>query len=546
MAKDVIFKDEARTRMKRGMDVVANAVRATIGPRGRNAILDKGFGSPSITNDGVSIAKDIELEDKVENLGASVIKEVANKTNEKAGDGTSTATVLMHSIVSEGMKVIAMGANPMSVKSGIGKASELIREELNKRAHKISSDEAIIHVASVSAESEEIGKIIAETIQKVGHDGVVTVEESQTIGIESEVVEGLEFNKGYVSPYMITDPDKMKAEMKNPMILVTDHKITNVKEVLPLLEELAQSGRKNLVIIADAIEGEALATFILNKLRGAMNILAIQAPGFGDGKKQELIDIAMVTGATFIDSGLNMKLEDTKLAHLGSADKVIASKDSTVIVGGKAKKGALETYLKHLKAQHDNLEKEWEKDKLAKRIAKLSGGIAVIKVGAATESEMKYLKDKIEDAVNATKAALEEGIIAGGGTALVKIAQTLSEKKMTKLTDDEQAGFKLVLKALEAPLRQIAINAGKDDGVILAHIHEGKEKSGYDAKNDVYVDDMLKAGIIDPVKVTKSAVQNACSAASVFLTTEVAITDHPKKEAPAPAMPPMGGMPGMM
>ncbi len=544
-AKEVVFKESARQRMKKGIDIVADAVRATIGPRGRNAILDRGFGGPSITNDGVSIAKEIELEDKIENLGASVIKEVANKTNDNAGDGTSTATVLTHAIISEGMKVIAMGANPMSVKNGIQKASELIRSELDKNAQKISSDEEITHVASVSAESEEIGSIIAETIKKVGHDGVITVEESQSIGISNEVVEGLEFSQGYVSPYMITDADKMKAEMKNPAILVTDHKISNVKDILPLLEGLAQSGKKDLVIIADAIEGEALATFILNKLRGAMNILAIKAPGFGDGKKQELIDIAMVTGATFIDSGLNMKLEEVSVGHLGSADKVVATKDNTIIVGGKADKTSLDQYLSHLRAQHDNFEKDWDREKIAKRIAKISGGVAVIRVGAATESEMKYLKDKIEDAVNATKAALEEGIIAGGGTALVHIAHSLQDKKIKNFMDEEHAGYTLVMKAMESPLRQIALNAGKDDGVILSRVLEKGEKSGYDAKNDVFVDDMLQAGIIDPVKVTKSAVLNACSAASVFLTTEVAISDLPQKEnAPLPAMP--GGMPGMM
>ena len=544
MAKKVVFKDEARKKMKKGMDIVAEAVRATIGPRGRNAILDKGFGSPAITNDGVSIAKEIELKDKIENLGASVIKEVANKTNENAGDGTSTATILTHAMVSEGMKVIAMGANPMSVKNGIQKASEMIREELDKSATKISSDKEITHVASVSAESEEIGKIIAETIQKVGHDGVITVEESQTIGIESDVVEGLEFSQGYLSPYMITDPDKMKAELKNPYILVTNHKINTMKEILPLLESLVQSGKKELVIIAENVEGEALATFILNKLRGAMQILAIKAPGFGDAKKQELTDIAMLTGAKFVDADLNMKLEDLDVLDLGSADKVIASKDKTIIVGGKANKKAFEEYLKHLRAQEENIESEWEREKIAKRIAKLSGGVAVIKVGAATESEMKYLKDKIEDAVNATKAALEEGIISGGGTALVKIAQKLSHKKIQNFMDEERAGFDLVLKALEAPLRQIAINAGQDDGVIIAHVKEAGERAGYDAKHERYVDDMIKAGIIDPVKVTKSAVQNAASASSVFLTTEVAISDEVEEKNTLPAM--GAGMPGMM
>ena len=533
MTKEVIFKDEARKRMKRGMDVVADAVRATIGPRGRNAIIDRGFGSPSITNDGVSIAKEIELKDKIENLGASIIKEVANKTNDNAGDGTSTATVLTHAIVTEGMKVVAMGANPMSLKTGIQKASELIRSELDKNAKKISSDEEIIHVASVSAESEEIGKIIAETIKKVGNDGVITVEESQTIGIDNDVVEGIEFSRGYVSPYMITNPEKMRAELKNPMILVTDHKVNSMKEILPLLEELARMGKKELVIIADEIEGEALATFILNKLRGAMNILAIKAPGFGDSKKQELIDIATVTGATFIDSGLDMKLEDVTVEQLGTADKVVASKDNTIIIGGKGDETRIKQYIDYLKKQLNSTESKWDKEKIEKRIAKLSGGVAVIRVGAATESEMKYLKDKIEDAVNATKAALEEGIIAGGGTALVKIADKLKGKTMKNFMDEERAGFELVLRALEAPLRQIAKNAGKDDGVILAKVREGGELSGYNAKKDTFVEDMIKEGIIDPVKVTKSAVLNAASAASVFLTTEVAVSDLPEEKEPA-------------
>lgn len=543
MSKEVRFKDDARTSMKRGIDIVAQSVRATIGPRGRNAILDKSYGSPVITNDGVSIAKEIELENKFENLGASVIKEVANKTNDNAGDGTSTATILTDEIISEGMKVVAMGANPMSIKHGINEASSDITKELVALSKEINSDDEVIHVASVSAESYEIGKIIADTVQKVGNDGVVTVEESQSIGITSDVVEGIEFNKGYVSPYMMTDSEKMRAEMKNPHILVTDHKISNVKQVLPLLESLAQAGKKDLVIIAEDIEGDALATFILNKLRGSLNVLGIKAPGFGDGRKQELSDIALVTGATFIDSGINMKLDEVGIDQLGSADKVISTKDSTVIVGGKADNATVASYINQLKLQLDNTEKEYERGKITGRIAKLSGGIAVIRVGAATESEMKYLKDKIEDAVNATKAALEEGIIPGGGTALVKIANTLKSKKKNNLSDEEQAGYGLVLKALEGPLRQIAINAGKDDGVVLSKVLEMGEVAGYNAKSDSYVEDMIKEGIIDPVKVTKSAITNACSAASVFLTTEVAITDSPEKESQSPAMP--AGMPGM-
>lgn len=543
MSKEVRFKDEARTSMKRGIDIVAQSVRATIGPRGRNAILDKSYGSPVITNDGVSIAKEIELENKFENLGASVIKEVANKTNDNAGDGTSTATVLTHEIISEGMKVVAMGANPMAIKHGIQEASKDIEKELVNRSKNIDTHEEVIHVASVSAESEEIGKIIADTVQKVGNDGVVTVEESQSIGITSDVVEGIEFSKGYVSPYMMTDSEKMSAEMKNPHILVTDQKISNVKQVLPILESLAQAGKKDLVIIAEDIEGEALATFILNKLRGSLNVLGVKAPGFGDGRKQELADIALVTGATFIDSGLNMKLDEVTLDHLGSADKIVSTKDNTVIIGGKAEKSKIDDYINQLKQQLDNTEKEFERGKITGRIAKLSGGIAVIRVGAATESEMKYLKDKIEDAVNATKAALEEGIISGGGTALVKVAHTLGAKKKKDLSEEEQAGYDLVMRALEGPLRQIAINAGKDDGVVLSKVLELGDTAGYNAKSDTYVDDMVSEGIIDPVKVAKSAIINACSAASVFLTTEVAITDLPEKESQTPVMP--AGMPGM-
>ncbi len=543
MSKEVRFKDDARTSMKKGIDIVAQSVRATIGPRGRNAILDKSYGSPVITNDGVSIAKEIELENKFENLGASVIKEVANKTNDNAGDGTSTATVLTHEIISEGMKVVAMGANPMAVKHGIQEAAKDIEKELISRSKNIDTHEEVVHVASVSAESEEIGKIIADTVQKVGNDGVVTVEESQSIGITSDVVEGIEFDKGYVSPYMMTDSEKMRAEMKNPHILVTDQKISNVKQVLPVLESLAQAGKKDLVIIAEDIEGEALATFILNKLRGSLNVLGIKAPGFGDGRKQQLADIALVTGATFIDSGINMKLDEVTLDHLGSADRIVSTKDNTVIIGGKAEKTKIDNYINQLKKQLDNTEKEFERGKITGRIAKLSGGIAVIRVGAATESEMKYLKDKIEDAVNATKAALEEGIISGGGTALVKVAHTLGAKKKKDLSEEEQAGYDLVMRALEGPVRQIAINAGKDDGVVLSKVLELGDTAGYNAKSDTYVDDMISEGIIDPVKVTKSAIVNACSAASVFLTTEVAITDLPEKESQAPAMP--TGMPGM-
>ena len=551
MSKQIIFNEKARSALKYGVDKVADAVKVTIGPRGRNVVLDKGYGTPTITNDGVSIAKDISLSDKFENMGAEIVKEVASKTNDTAGDGTTTAVVLTQSIVSEGMKQIAMGVNAMGVRLGIEKAAEEVTKTLRDMAKEIKTKEEIKQVASISAESEDMGKIIAETIDKVGKDGVVTVEESQSFGIESEVVEGMEFDKGYVSPYMVTNTERMEAEFKDAPILVTDAKISALSDILPLLEGLAKSGKKDLVIIADDVEGEALATFVVNKLRGAFNVLAIKAPGYGDRKKEMLADIAVTVGAEVISEELGVKLENAEPRMLGTANKIIATKDNTVIVGGKGKKSDVSARVAQLKAQAENTESKFDLEKLEERIAKLSGGVAVIRVGAATETEMKYLKLKIEDAVNATKAAIEEGIVPGGGTALVKVAEKVSGKTVkspiASFESEFQVGFNILVDALKAPLAQIAVNSGKGDGsIIVEKVREGKGNVGYDAANDEIVTDMIAKGIIDPVKVTRSGVQYAASAAAVLLTTEAAITDEPKEEKSAPDMGAMGGgMPGM-
>lgn len=549
-AKKVIFDNDVRAELQSGVSTVANAVRVTIGPRGRNVALDKSFGGPRITNDGVSIAKEIELKDKFKNMGAEVIKEVASKTNEVAGDGTTTAMVLTHAIVEEGFKRTAMGANATVVRRGIEKAASDAVEELKKLSKQVKNQEDIVAVASISAESEELGKTIAETIDKVGKDGVVTVEESQTFGISSEVVEGLEFDKGYVSPYMVTNTEKMEAVAKDAKVLVTDKKISSIQEVLPLLEKLAQTGKKELVIIADDVEGEALATFVVNKLRGTFSVLAIKAPGYGDRKKELLGDIATVLGAQVVTEELGMKLEDVDLDVLGEAGRVVANKDKTVIVDGKGKKTAISDKIAQLKAQLENADSKFDREKLEERIAKLSGGVAVIRVGAATETEMKYLKDKIEDAVNATKAAIEEGIVPGGGTALVKVAEALSKNKTAQEKDEFGVGYRILINALRAPFKQIVANAGREDAeVIMKDMNKSGVNYGFDASKDEQepaIVDMFKEGIIDPVKVERAGIQNASSAAAVLLTTEAAIAeDEEEKEAPAaPAMP--GGMPGMM
>jgi chaperonin GroEL len=543
MAKTIIFNEEARRGLKSGVDKVAGAVKTTIGPRGRNVVLDKGYGGPTITNDGVTIAREITLADKIENMGAEIVKEVANKTNEQAGDGTSTSVVLTQALVEEGMKHTTLGVNAMALRQGIERGAEEAVKALKRIAKPVKGAEEIRQVATISAESEELGKIIADTIAKVGKDGVVTVEESHSFGVESEVVEGLEFDKGYVSAYMVTNPERMEAEMKNAPILVTDKKVSNVKEILPLLEKLAETGKKDLVIIADDVEGEALTTFVVNKLRGSFNVLAVKAPGYGDKKKEQLSDIAVTTGGTVISEDTGITFENATVAMLGSASRVVSTKDSTVIVGGKGTKKEIEGHIAGLKKQLENTESKFDRERLEERIAKLSGGVAIIRVGAATETEMKYLKLKIEDAVNATKAAIEEGIVPGGGSALIKVADVLSAQSLSDLSPDAVLGFNVLVRALEAPLRQIAINSGKTDGSVIVERTRSAEFDGYDAASDTMVKDMVKAGIIDPVKVTRSAVQNAASAAAVLLTTEVAIADEPEEKGPEAGM--GGGMPGM-
>ena len=538
MAKQIIWSEEARKKLKQGIDKVANAVRITLGPRGRNVVLDKGYGATMVTNDGVSIAKEITLTDKFENMGAEIIKEVAEKTNETAGDGTTTSVILAEAIISEGLKRASMGANGMVIRRGIERAKEDAVIELKKLAKPIKNKDEIRQVATLAAESEEIGKIIAGTIEKVGKDGVVTVEESQSFGVDSEVVEGLEFDKGYVSPYMITDAERMEAVYNQPSILITDKKISAIKEILPLLEKLAQTGKKELVIIAEEVEGDALATFVVNKLRGTFSILAVKAPGFGDHKKELLGDIAVTVGAKVISEEVGIKLENADLSALGSARKVIATKDKTVIVGGRGKKQEIEKHVAQLKAQREATESKYDIEKIDERIAKLTGGVAIIKVGAATETEMKYLKLKIEDAVNATKAAIAEGIVAGGGTALVKVAGKLSRRVAASGDSEFAIGYNALVNALYTPLRQIAVNAGRDDGAVIV---EKVKKSagdafGYDASGDpateAEISDLIKAGIVDPVKVTRTALENAVSAAAMLITTEVAVADEPEKKTP--------------
>ena len=545
MAKEVIYGEDVKKRLKKGVDTVANAVKVTLGPRGRNVIIDKGYGGPMITNDGVTIAKEITLKDKFENMGAEIIKEVANKTNELAGDGTTTATILTQALLTEGLKHTTMGVNAMAVRHGMEKASEDVVKALHEMAVQISTTEEVKQVATISAESEEIGSKIAETIEKVGKDGVVTVEESQSFGIETEFTEGMEFDRGYVSPYMITNTERMEAEYKNALILITDKKISSAQQILPLLEKVAQTGKKELVIIADDVDGEALATFVVNKLRGGFSVLAVKTPGYGDRKKEILQDIAIMTGGQVITEEVGLKLELTELDALGKAGRVVATKDKTIIVSGEGKKEAITARVDALRAQLAQTDSKFDKEKLEERIAKLSGGVAVIKVGAATETEMKYLKLKIEDAVNATKAAIEEGIVPGGGTSLTRAAAVVEGRVNKDLNRDELIGYRIVLKALEEPLKQLANNVGRDDGaVVVQKVKERGGNFGYDAAKAEYVDDMIKAGIIDPVKVERAGVQHSVSAVGILLTSEVAIADAPEPEKPA--MPDMsGGMGGM-
>ncbi len=548
MSKQIIYGNDAREALKRGVDKVANAVKITIGPKGRNVIIDKGYGAPMITNDGVTIAKEISLADKIENMGAEIVKDVANKANEMAGDGTTTAVVLTQAIVEEGFKKTALGANAMGVRLGIEHATRDVVAALVSMAKQIKGKHEIVQVATISSESAEFGEIIADAIDKVGKDGVVTVEESQSFNVESEVVEGMQFDKGYVSPYMITNSDRMEAEYSEPYILITDKKISSIKDILPLLEKVAASGRKELVIVADDLDGEALATLVVNKIRGSFNALAVKAPGYGDRKKEMLEDIAVMTGGKIISDEIGLKLENATLEMLGKARKVIATKDNTTIVGGKGKKSAIDARIVSLRTQISNTESNFDKEKLQERLGKLSGGVAVIKVGAATEAEMKYKKLKIEDAVEATKAAIEEGIVAGGGTALIRAMTKVMQKGVScpfdDIKDEFYAGVNVLLESLKSPLRQIATNSGKDDGSVIVHqVSLGKDNEGYDANKDKIVKDMIAAGIVDPVKVTRTSLEHAASAAAILLTTEVAVADEPKKETSGGMG---GGMPGGM
>ena len=545
MAKEILSSEEARKKLKAGVDKLADTVKVTLGPKGRNVVIDKKYGSPNITNDGVTIAKEIELEDAFENMGAQIVKEVASKTNDQAGDGTTTATVLTQAIVDEGIKNVAAGANPMAIRRGIEKASIAVSAQLDKIAKPVKASSEIADVASISADDPEVCKLIAEVMDVIGEDGIVTVEEGQTLGLDKEVVEGMQFDKGYVSPYMVTDATRMEAVMENAPILITDKKISSINELLPLLEKLAGEGKKDLVIIAEEVDGEALTTLVLNKLRGTFNALAIKAPGFGDRRKEMMHDIAVLTGGQVITEEVGLKLEDATIEMLGEARKVIADKDNTTIVDGKGDKKTLKERVSLIKNQIKESSSEYELTNLKERVAKLESGVAVIKVGAATEVELKEKKARIEDAINSTKAAVAEGIVPGGGAALIKATKALDG---IKLDDEEMIGVAIVRKALEAPLRQIAANAGITDvAIILESINKANDnKTGWDfAKGEKA--DMLARGIIDPVKVTKSALMNSTSAASMLLTTEAAIVDLPVKDAPSgPAMPDMGGMGGMM
>ncbi|MBP7741370.1 MAG: chaperonin GroEL [Candidatus Pacebacteria bacterium] len=544
MAKQILFGEEARKAMYEGLTKSARAVKVTLGPRGRNVVLEKSYGGPRITNDGVSIAKEISFKDKFENMGAEIVKEVASKANDVAGDGTTTAVTLLEAMVNEGLASLSRGANAMAIRSGMEQARDAAVKELKAMAKPVEGRKDIEQVASISAESPELGRIIAETVEKVGKNGVVTVEESQGTELSYEVVEGLQIDKGYASPYLVTNGERMEAEMRDAQILVTDRKISGIQDILPLLEKVAQGGRKELVIIADDIEGDALATFILNKLRGTFNVLAVKAPGFGDRKKEMLADIAVVVGATVVSSDLGMTFENAELSMLGKASRVVSTKDTTVFVGGKGKKADIEARVKQMQTLRDQTTSKFDIEKFEERIAKLSGGVAVIRVGAATETEMKYLKDKIDDAVKATKASIEEGIVPGGGTALAKVSRMLRIEDWDFDSKDEETGFAIVGRALEAPLRQILANSGKDDGsAIVERVQNAKSFAGYDALKGEEVADMAEAGIIDPVKVTRSAVENAVSAAAIFLTTEAAVADIPEPKAPAGAD--MGGMGGM-
>lgn len=536
MVKDIKFAEDARSAMLRGVDVLANTVKVTLGPKGRNVVLEKAFGSPLITNDGVTIAKEIELEDHFENMGAKLVAEVASKTNDIAGDGTTTATVLTQAIVREGLKNVTAGANPVGIRRGIELATKAAVEELHRISRPVESKEAIAQVAAISSGSAEVGELIAEAMEKVGNDGVITIEESKGIETELDVVEGMQFDRGYLSQYMVTDNDKMIATLDNPFILITDKKVSNIQEIIPLLEQIVQQGRA-LLIIADDVDGEALPTLVLNKLRGTFNVVAVKAPGFGDRRKAMLEDIAVLTGAQVITEDLGLELKDATLAQLGTAGKVVVSKDSTTIVEGAGSKELIANRVALIRAQAQDTTSDFDREKLHERLAKLSGGVAVIKVGAATETELKEKKLRIEDALNATRAAVEEGIVSGGGTALVNVQKVVDA---LELEGDLATGAKIVSRSLEEPLRQIAENAGLEGSVIVARLKSEKKGIGYNAATDEWVN-MIEAGIVDPTKVTRSALQNAASVSALLLTTEAVVADKP-----APVAPPMPGMdPGM-
>ncbi len=542
MAKQILFNEDARSRLQAGVNKLANTVKVTIGPKGRNVVLDKGFGSPTITNDGVTIAKEIELEDKFENMGAQLVKEVATKTNDVAGDGTTTATVLAQIIINEGLKNVVAGANPMAIRRGLEAGAKAVVEELKARKKAVAGKEEIAQVASISAGDAGIGALIADVMDMVGKDGVITVEEGRTLGLEKEVVEGMQFDNGYLSMYMMTDSARMEAVFEDPYILLTDKKISSLAEIVPVLERIAQTGRKHLVIIAEDVDGEALATLVVNKLRGAFHTLAIKAPGFGDRRKAMLQDLAILTGGQVISEETGTKLEDTALEQLGRARKVVATKEKTTVIEGKGEDAAIKDRVAQIKTEMDKATSDYDKEKLEERLAKLAGGVGVIKVGAATEVELNEKKLRIEDAVNATKAAIEEGIVSGGGVAYVDTIPTLDKLKLDD--EEQQVAVKILRRALEEPMRQIAFNAGKDGAVVIEEVKKRDAGIGYNAATDEYVD-MIGAGIIDPLKVTRSAIENAVSVSALVITTEAAVTEKPEEKKPAMPGGDMDGMGGM-
>jgi len=542
MAKQILYSEEARRKLKAGVDKVADAVKVTLGPKGRNVVLEEGFGVPTITNDGVTIAKKIELEDRIENVGAEVIKEVSSRANDAAGDGTTTATVLTQAIIEEGLKNVTAGANPLALKRGLEKASQKVIDALKELSQPVSKKEEIAQVATISAEDQEMGILIAEVMEEVGKDGVVTVEESQTFGIQKEIVKGLQFDQGYISPYMVSNAERMEAIFEDPYILLTDKKISSLQEILPTLEVIAKTGKKDLIIIADDVDGDALATLVVNKLRGIFNTLAVKSPGFGDRKKEMLEDIATITGAQVISEEVGLKLDSITLEQLGSARRIVATKENTTIIEGKGEKEKLDARILQIRSLLKDVSSDFDKEKLQERLAKLAGGVAVIKVGAATEVEQKARQHKTEDALSATKAAVEEGIVPGGGVALLRAAKSLEGMQLED--KEETIALDIVRRALEEPIRQIAQNAGKDGSVVASEVKKGEGSFGYNAAKDIY-EDLLKAGVVDPTKVVRVALESAVSAASTLLTTEVVVVDIPEKDDKKGMPPDMpGGMGG--